>query len=311
VDLQQVALENQSMSALSITKKAKKLLELVNRRKMPVLTKSRLVMNILPIVVPTAYYSFNSTAKDKNEIYDGLKDKIIPPFLFTRKKEILTFADLDQEDPLCEYLQGSITTLRTKEFQEQNPNLSAQLVNIHLRRIFWNRGIWRDPDADIYYFPMVDTMCERREIFDRKKVSRWVVKKIVHREDSRYHKKGDVNFYFHRSVELRSPTYWGASFIELIPRRYYTLDGKSWLDGEARARIDRKFRDPKYDRSRSRLGLMKFWKFLLFESDFIRPPEKWFDKFQFGDFIAETVGWSPKVIGRAQMSIWEYKGETS
>jgi hypothetical protein len=309
VDLQHAALETQSISALSIARMAKKLLDLVNRRKSPVLTKSRLVTNILPIIVPEYYYSCISKAETKNEIYDSLKDRVIPPFLFTRKKEILTFSDLIQENPLYEYIKGSITTLKTKEFQEQNPSFSAQLVNIHLRRIFWNRGLRRDPNADIYYFPMLDKTLDRREVVDHRKLNRWVIKKIVHREDTRYHKKGEINFYFHRGAELRSPTYWGNSFVELIPRRYYTLDGENWVDGETRDKIDRKFRNPKFDRSGTRLSLMRLWKFILFESDFVRPAEKWFDKFHFGDFLAEKVDWSPQVIGRNQMSIWEYKEE--
>lgn len=52
VDIFQATVENQSMSALSIDKKAKQLLELAERRKLPVCSRSRLVMNIIPITVP-------------------------------------------------------------------------------------------------------------------------------------------------------------------------------------------------------------------------------------------------------------------
>lgn len=307
VDLQQAALDNQMISGLSITKMAKSLLGIVNRRRSPVSTKSRLVMNILPITVPKDYNLCKSTARNKDEIYEGLKGKTIPPFLFTRNQEILTFSDLDQDDPLHEYMKGPITTLKTAEFQAQNPAFSAQLVNIHLRRIFWNRGIYRDPNAEIFYFPILDKTSERREILDHRGAKRWVVRKITYARDTQYHKAGETNFFFHRGVELRTPTYWEHSFAELIPRRYYTLDGEHWTDGEVRARIDRKFRNPKYDRSKTRLGLMKFWRFNLFESGFVRTPEKWFDKFRFGNLVTDTVPWSPRVIGRSQMSLWDFE----
>jgi hypothetical protein len=309
VDLQQAVLDNQKISGLSISKTAKNLLAIVNRRRTPVQTKSRLVMNILPITVPKDYYLCKSTASDKNEIYEGLKEKTIPPFLFTRNKEILTFSDLDQSNPLCEYTKDSPVTLKTKEFQIQNPAFCAQLVNIHLRRIFWNRGIYRDPNAEIFYFPMLDKTHDRRDVLDHRGANRWVVRKIVYRKDTQYHRAGEINFFFHRGVEVRTPTYWGCSFVELIPRRYYTLDGEHWTDGEVRARIDRKFRDPKYDRSRTRLSLMRFWRFNLFESDFVKLPEKWFGKFHFGNFLSDTVHWSPLVIGRSQMSLWDFKGD--
>jgi hypothetical protein len=310
VDLLQAAIENQSMSSLSINKKAKSLLKLAERRKVPVCSKSRLVMNILPITVPTCYYSAVTDARDKQEIYYNLKDVITPPFLFTKNKEILTFAEFDSDNSLCKYLNGSIKTMLTSDMQSQNPSFASQLVNIHLRRIFWNRGLFRDPVAEIYYFPMIDQTNERLTIIDQRQKQRWVVRKIIQQEDSKYKRKGDVNFFFHRGVELQTQTYWGQSFVELIPRRYYTFDGKTYSEGEKRAKIDRGFRNPAYDRSQTRLGLMRFWRYVMFDSAYKIPAEKWFIKFQFGDFVAQTVNWAPKVIGRNQASLWDYKEES-
>jgi hypothetical protein len=310
VDLQQAALENQSISGFSISKMAKSLLDMVDRRSSPMLRKSRLVMNILPIIVPSDYYVCKSTAKNKYEIYDGLEGKMIPPFLFKKDREMLTFSEFDENNSLCEYMKGFATSFKTAELAVQNPTFCSRLVNIHLRRIIWNRGIYRDPDANIFYFPMIDKSYDRREVFDHKGIKRWVVKKIVHKEDTQYHNKGETNFFFHRGVELRTPTYWGMSYVEMIPRRYYTLNGAQPIDGEIRDRIDRKFRNPKYDRSKTRLSLMRFWKFILFESAFVKPPEKWFSKFRFGNFLTEMVNWSPQVIGRNQMRLWDFRGET-
>lgn len=81
------------------------------------------------------------------------------------------------------------------------------------------------------------------------------------------------------------------------------------MDGKIRDKIDRKFRNPNWDRSGTRLGLMKFWKYLLFESEYVKPPEKWFNDFEFGNYESKEVNWSPEVIGRNQRSIWEYNGE--
>jgi hypothetical protein len=309
VDLQQAAEDKRSISGFSIPKMAKNLLDIVDRRRAPIRSKSKIVMNILPIVVPNEYYTCKSTAKTKNEIYAGLEGKTIPPFLFARDRQILTFSELDQNNPLCDYVAGSATPFKTAEFQIKNPTFCSQLVNIHLRRIFWNKGIYRDPDANIYYFPMIDEASDQREVLDHKGVKRWVVKKIIHKRDTQYHKKGEINFFFHRGVELRTPTYWGISFVEMIPRRYYTLNGADRIDGKIRDRIDRKFRNPKYDRSKTRLSLMRFWRFILFESAFVIPPEDWFNKFKFGNFLTETVNWSPQVIGRNQKSLWDFTGE--
>lgn len=153
-----------------------------------------------------------------------------------------------------------------------------------MRRMFWNKGLYRDPRADVLYFPMLNKTLDKLEMIDHRGVKRWVVKKILHKKDTKYHKAGEINFYFHRGVEVKTPTYWGESFVELIPRRYYTLDGEKWIEGEIRAKIDRKFRKPQFDRSKTRLGLMRYWKHILFDSEFVIPPEKWFSKFKFGNF---------------------------
>jgi len=308
VDIIQATIENQSMSSLSINRKAKKLLELVERRRMPVCSKSRLVLNILSIKAPAYYFLVNSNVNDKTTIYNDPENK--PPFLFTKNKEIITCSNMeDAQNPLSKYAQGSVQKIKMSDLQGKNPVFASQLINIHLRRIFWNRGIYRDPKAETYYIPMLDTSNERLNVLDHRKKERWVVKKIIQTKDSKFKKKGDVNFFFHRGVELKTQTYWGESFVELIPRRYYTEDGKNYSDGEMRAKIDRKFRNSIYDRSPSRLSLMKFWKHLLFQSPFKIPPENWFEEFQFGEFEAKTVNWAPKVIERNQASLWDYKGE--
>jgi len=310
LDLQHAVLEKETSSAYSISRIAKSLYDLVDRRRIPVLKKSILVTNILSINVPKNYFICKSSARTKEEIYAGLKGKVIPPFLFTKDKEIMAFSEFDETNPLCKYTIGTVKTFNTRDFQIENSSFCSQLINIHFRRIIWNKGVYRDPKANIYYFPMIDKSSEVREISSYTGQKRWVVKKLVYTEDTEYHRKGDVNFYFHRGVELRTPTYWGNSFVEMIPRRYYTLDGIHWTDGEIRAKIDKKFRKSSYDRSKSRLSLMKFWKYILFESkDFVIPPEKWFTKLKFGDFVKDSVKWIPRVIGRNQYRLWDFKGD--
>lgn len=266
-------------------------------------------MNIIPIKVPTNYFSFKTKARTIDDIY--AKKLGETPFIFERglHNEILTFAPIDEQNPLKEFVNGEIRTLKTTDFQEQNPTLSASLIHTHLRRIFWKRGIYRDKFSNILYYPMIDKTRERLEMTDKKGNKRWVVKKLLRTKDTPFHKKGEINFYFHRGVEFRTPTYWGNSFVEVIPRRYYTFDGETVMDGKIRDKIDRKFRNPNWDRSGTRLGLMKFWKYLLFESDYVKPPEKWFNDFEFGNYESKEVNWSPEVIGRNQRSIWEYNGE--
>ncbi len=302
--------EKESKSAASISKMAQKLLSIVEKRRAPTMKKSTLVMSILPLGLPTLYYMCRSNAKTKMEIYEGLKGKLIPPFIWRTKNNIMmSFVKFDHENPLTEYVTGAETTSKTKDLQLENPPLCSELVNVHLRRIIWNRGVYRDVKADIFYFPMLDKSKTKRIVMGPKRKQRWVVRRLVHKEDSRFGRKGETNFFFHRAIELETPTYWMNSYIEITPRKYYTFDGETPIDGETRKKLDAKFRNPKFDRCKTRLGLMRLWKYVLFESKkYTIEPEKWFDSFQFGDFIKEIVDWSPKVIERDQTRLWDFGG---
>jgi len=70
-----------------------------------------------------------------------------------------------------------------------------------------------------------------------------------------------------------------------------------------------KFRNPNLDRSANRISLMRFWKYVLFDSDkYEIAPENWFKDFKVGDYITKSVDWSPKVVERNQTRLWDFGG---
>jgi hypothetical protein len=311
LDLESAVLEKESISLFEISRYANKLEELIEKRKSPIMSKSNLMMNIVPITLPSFYYECKSTAINKQQIYDELEGITIPPFIFRKEGSMLSFVYFDDDNPLITYTDGKVKSLSIKKLQMDNPPFASQLVNIHLRRIVWNRGIYRDSKSGIFYYPMINKSENVKYEKSYTGNKRWVVKRYLHQEDTSYSKKGETNFYRHRGVEIRTPTYWGISYLELIPRKYYTLDGETPTEGEIRSKIDAKFRNPNWDRSKTRLSLMKFWKYLLLDSrKWEISPEPWFDTFHFGNIISQTVDWSPKVIGEDQTRLWDFFGVT-
>jgi hypothetical protein len=249
---------------------------------------------------------------NKMQIYDSLKGKTLPPFIWRDEgRFMISFSKFDRENPLFEFADGIATIEKTTDLQVNNPSLCSELVHVHLRRIVWNRGVYRDGKAGILYFHMVDKSKDARSVQDRRGKQRWVVKRLVQQEDSEYKRKGETNFFIHRALVLTTPVYWSNSYVELTPRKYYTFDGITPIEGEIRKRIDVAFRNPLFDRSRTRIGLMKLWKFLLFESgEYAIKPEPWFDSFKFGNFLKANVEWSPEVIARNQTPLWDFCGGT-
>ena len=308
LELELAVIEKKETSISHISRYAEKLLGIVGRRKSPIRNRSKLIMNILPIKVPDNYYTCQSTADNKPEIYEALEGITAPPFLFSKEKIMATFSKFDENNPLTEFSKSSADVLNTKDMQIQNPTLASQIIHIHLRRIIWNRGIWYDRDARVFYYPMLD---EKQDVRRERSYTGnliWVTKKYVHQEDTTYARKGETNFYRHRAFTLRTPTYWDESYIEINPKRYYTKNGKNPMDGEIRSKIDARFRRPEWDRSKNRLRLMKFWKYVIFDSTkWAIPSEPWVEDFEFGAFLTESVRWSPQVVGRDQTILWDYQ----
>lgn len=306
IDLDNAVAQKEVTSAQSISRIAQSLKKIVDKRRFPNMERSTLLLNILPIEVPTYYFVANTTITTKQEIYDLFEGKLIPPFLYKYDKRLLTFVPFDANNPLNEIISDNIIQLPTTELLKEDTLLSSKLINIHLRRILWNRGLWRDDS--FFYYPILDDSKIERSITGPKKRPKIVIRRYDHKEDTIYAKRGDVNFFFHHAIELRTPTYWEKPYLEIIPRRYYTHNGSTPIDGEIRAKIDAGFKHPDYDRGPNRISLMKFWRHSLFQSEYYEiEPEDWFNSFQFGDYITIDVNWSPKVIERSQTRLWDYE----
>ena len=311
--LEMAICEKEDKAVQSISRKAKELLSVVSKRTAPEMKKSTIIMNILPVELPANYYVCQASTGNKSEIFEALKDKDIPPFVLkSRSRLMYSFVQFDKANPLMQFAVGQQNVEITKNLQEQNPGLCSEIVNVFLRRIVWNRGILRDKDSDISYFPMLEKTKKTRQVKGPNGKKQWVVKRYDYLEDTKYGKKGEINFYFHRGLMLDTPTYFGNSFIEISAKKYYTMDGSTPMNGEKRKKLDLKFRNPQYDRANTRIRLMQFWKFVLFEPEKCKvKPEEWLRLFRFGDFVAQKVDWSPNVIARTQTRLWDFGGVES
>lgn len=300
--------EKEEKSSLAITKMAQKLLSVVGKRTTPTMKKSTIIMNILPVQLPKNYYVSQPSTRNKKDIFEALKGQELPPFVLkSGGPTMLSFIEFNQNNPLTKFAIGSQSTQQTVKLQQEDPALCSELVNVFLRKIVWNRGIYRDMDSDISYFPMLEKTNKVRMIMGPNGRKQWVVKKYAHLEDTKYAKKGETNFFFHRGLKLNTPVYWGNSYIEITPVKYYTYDGSTTIDGEIRKKLDTKFRNPQYDRSNTKIRQMRFWRFVLFEPEKNNiKPEAFFRLFQFGDFVTQKVDWSPNVIEKAQTRLWDF-----
>jgi hypothetical protein len=212
--LEMAACEKEDKAAQSISRKAKELLSVVSKRTSPEMKKSTILTNLIPIELPANYYMCQASTGNKAEIFEALKDKDIPPFVLkSGRRTMYSFLEFNQPNPLAQFVVGQQTMDKTKKLQQENPALCSEITNVFLRRIIWNRGILRDKDSDISYFPMDDKNKKVRQVKGPNGKKQWVVKKYSHLEDNKYGKKGETNFYFHRGLKIHTPKYFGGAFL--------------------------------------------------------------------------------------------------
>jgi hypothetical protein len=220
-----------------------------------------------------------------------------------------SFLEFTEPSPLAKFAKGPQTVHDTFDLQKENPSLCTEIVNVFLGKIAWNRGMLHDKDSDIWYFPAE----KGRKLRTAKGPTgrrQMVVKRYDRLQDSRHSKKGEPNFFFHRGLRIGPQTYFGETYVELSPKKYYTRDGLTQIDGEERKRLDENFRNPNWDRANTRIRLLRFWKFVLLEPQKNKfKMESWLGLFKLGDFVAQKVDWSPDVLSRHQKKLWDFKGD--
>jgi hypothetical protein len=307
--LEAAACEKEDKSAQSMSRKAKAYLKLVSERASPLMKKSTVIMNILPVQLPQKYYVCESTTGDKTSIFEALKDQEIPPFVLKRwTRQMYSFLDFNEPSPLAKFTKGQQTVHDTSDLQLENPALCSEIVNVFLGRIAWNRGMLHDKESDIWYFP-AEKGQKRRTVKGPKGRGQWAVKRYDYLHDSQFGKKGQPNFFFHKGLRIDPTSYFGETYIEFAPKKYYTKDGSTQISGEERKKLDLNFRNPQWDRANTRVRLMRFWRFILLEplKNKVKP-EPWLSMCKFGDFVTQKVDWSPSVVPKYQKQLWDFTG---
>jgi hypothetical protein len=297
--------EKSKRSIFSLQRYAENLLKESKRRSVPIRESSELYSNLLCFEFPKKYYVANTKYKKKEKIYERFNEEEtkIPPFLYNpQTQQVSTFVPLTSDCPLTK-----IFTTDPKEVditEKTSPQFIVAMINQHLKRILWKKGLTRISNTNFYYFQIEAQNGELKDrnviVFERKK-------RVAH-----VYKKGDeenaqLNFVFHSSAEIRVRFFWGKYYIQIIPIKTYTTDGWTLIEGKKKSALDRFFRNPRYNRNSHRLSEIRFWKDLLLDTNaFTMPPEDWFNKFTFGELEVVPFEYVPQTTEREQTRLGEF-----
>ena len=308
--LKAAAASKKKYSKLSLEGYANNLITEVTRRSQPIQKKTTLVSNLVEFTPPKVYYGLKVKYTDSKSIYKHYNDmgKHVPPFLIGRNDLVYTFHDLKFENPFADIAEGDPIEIELDE--GKNDQYIVWLINQHLRRLFFLKGIRRTPDSNIFFFePLRDESgkLETRVCINQHgKEKEVTIPYYIGEEDQ----EKTLNFVFHHAVEATAKKYWDRWFIELWPRKEYSPDGIHLFVGDTKSAIDNKFRNPLFNRSSNRLSSIRFWRYYLLESEFDgTESEKWLRNFRFGNFWETIFGWKPVTNPSNQALLEEYGDE--
>jgi len=307
-ELLNIIIEKENITSTSITRASRKLIEDLEKRKKPIPKNSEIIFNLAELKYPEFYYKSKTNYKRETTLYKKLDDAYTPPFII-HQGCILSYSNIANSD-LGKHVKSKIIKVRSNDLKNESWPIFSRLLFTHLRRIFWKRGVFRVTRRSIFYYPFLEENINYRYMKNWTGRNVIVVKKVSHLKDTRYHKKGDINHYLHKAVNINLSLLWGCIYVTFQPRFYITFDGKTPIDGETLAKIVRKYRNPRFNRGKTRINLIKLWKYLLFDSyEYEKGKEDWFDNFHLYEYYSSKVSWSPEIVSRPQSLITKYLEE--
>lgn len=276
----------------------------------PLQKKSKLIFNLVPFEPPRTFYSAKIKFKDRQLVFDyyNAKNVEFPPFkLNPYDRTISTFDPITESHPFRDIIVSDVTE---QEFNRDDlsSTFKIQLINEHLRRYFWKKGLRRVSDKNEYFFEPLEV----DGVFIERSCCRSNGKaKIVTKPYFKDSNPNELNFIFHEaSAEIKPIYLWNRFFIQIIPIKIYSNNGHAPIEGEDRDIIDRKFRNPLFNRNSHKLATLRFFEDYLFVCDsFEKEKEMWFDFFKFYPLFDVDFNWIPKTPPKNQRLLWEWDTE--
>jgi hypothetical protein len=118
--------------------------------------------------------------------------------------------------------------------------------------------------------------------------------------------KGELNFVFHHAFRINYKKLWGDHFVSLELMRLYTDDGVGVIGGENRSKIDRHFRNSRFNRSETQQARVSKLAEFLFPSETLKETA-WWSQFRFGKLLWADTNWTPTAVDPNQKFISDFE----
>lgn len=259
--LQAAAAAKEVASLGSRTKWAEELNTRMARRLAVGQVPDTLVSNLVQVRFHWPFALVDVTADYLEDLVDSLGIEGTPPCRMVSKRKLLTFSMPRVTEMLAAVRTGGFQTTSLANVELEYPGAVESLIHQFVGKIAIAKGAVFDDD--LFYFPA------RREgrVLRKFEVS-GLAGKQVSLADPKYMKSGPsrreqdfagraglarLNFVVHSGFRVRVESLWGDYFLAFIPHRVYTGDGLIRLDAHSVTKLDRKFRNPRFNRASNQL----------------------------------------------------------
>lgn len=303
--LKDIILERRDESSNYILNYAEQIYKESLRLGNPVTKKTTITTNLLSFKPPQKFYSVPTIYQKRQTVWDKYNGKVeLPPFLLNPEDGVLhTFEKLTKYHQLSELMNGDVVE---SDFSDK---LSLQfrmaLINEHLKRYFWKKGLRRITESSKYYFD-----AERKD----GKITARVIKRTTGKEVQvtkvmpKLANPDEIAYVFHvNSAEIRPVFFWSDYYIKIVPIWEFSEDGTTLFTGSRKDRLDRALRGSPFNRNGNKVAVVRFFEDYLFKSkEFVLPEENWFKEFKFGKLLSLPFDKIPKTYDKKQSVLEEF-----
>lgn len=220
--------------------------------------RDKLFANMLKLNLPESYaiIEYDNILKD----YLDLNRYDLPPYANISSNKIVTINEPNILDRF-EVLKATYKIIPLEQMEEDHPLPLSFLNNQALGRFFVSKGAKPVEDKKLYFFPLDDKFSPIKiEGINKKPVQ--VSKPLFQKnetENTEYPiekgifetKEKILNFGFHKAFRIRTMKIWDDYYVSITIKKLYTKDGKTPVDSDHARRIDKYFRNTKYNTSDS------------------------------------------------------------
>lgn len=264
----------------------------IKARRLPLQTKSKLLINFLGLDFPSEFWEFKSKFKRRGNLLNSFRNEDLRfpsfdfsayeskyPIIRTFEQDISIFDKCFTEEPI------------KKRIEDLEETKLIWLLKSHLQSYMYCKGLKKNKND--YYFPYknlsVIKIEDNKPLFVSGPKKPKEVTKVRFKEEA-------FNFVEHHGLHVDIGKIDDRFGIFIWPKFIFTIDGEIRITGDAAKRISQKYLNPLFNRNSNKRSELLFWEFYLTSMKFFREPFDWMKSFRLIPFIKEEFNWSSKSV---------------